>query len=235
MIQITALTKKYNNKTVVQIDELQIHQGEILGIVGRNGAGKTTLLRLMLDLLKPDSGKVCSKGIPVYGSEHWKPYTGSYIDEGFLIDFLKPLEYFLFIGSLHGLTNDEVTEKLTMQRSLLNTENIPKHKLIRELSSGDRLKVGLMGALLIRPEILILDEPFNFLDPPSQIAMKILLKDLSVQHHTGIVISSHNLQLIADICSRIALMEDGRILRTVVNSSKAMQEIENYFSLQSSN
>ena len=103
MITITNLAKAYNKKVVLNINDLNISQGEFFGLVGNNGAGKTTLLRLMLDLIKAEKGVVLSDDHIVSKSENWKDYTASYLDEGFLIDFLTPEEYFYFIGDEYPL------------------------------------------------------------------------------------------------------------------------------------
>ena len=112
MISIENLQKSFGTTLAVDIENMDISQGEIFGLVGNNGAGKTTLLRLMLDLLKPESGRILSKGKPVYQSEHWKKYTGSYIDSNFLIEFLKPEEYFEFIGFLYNINSPDLKLKL---------------------------------------------------------------------------------------------------------------------------
>src|SRR6187200_3681227 len=101
MITVERISKSYNANTVVDISHLQINQGEIVGLVGNNGAGKTTFFRLLLDLIRSDEGQVLSKGNPVTSTEEWKSYTAAYIDEGFLIDYLTPEEYFYFVGKLH--------------------------------------------------------------------------------------------------------------------------------------
>ena len=101
MISLVDLQKKFGSTIAVDIDNVIIKRGDIFGLVGNNGAGKTTLLRLMLDLLKPERGQVLSKTMQVYQSEHWKKYTGSFIDNNFLIEFLTSEEYFDFIGFIY--------------------------------------------------------------------------------------------------------------------------------------
>jgi len=229
MIRIKNLVKKFGTITAVHVDELTVDPGEIIGIAGNNGAGKTTLLRLMLDLLRPEKGCVYSKSKPVYQSEHWKEYTGSYIDENFLIEFLRPEEYFGFIGKLYGISDDMLKSRLATFTGFMNHEILGNKKLIRELSSGNKHKVGIMGALLSEPEIIILDEPFNFLDPGSQIILKTILKDLHQRMSSTIVISSHNLPHIADLCTRIVLMEKGEIINDIRNTGEDMRTIHDYF------
>jgi ABC-2 type transport system ATP-binding protein len=232
MITVENLLKKFGNTTAVDIDYLKINRGEIFGLVGNNGAGKTTFLRLLLDLLKPEKGKVLSKSEPVYQSDHWKSYTGSYIDTNFLIEFLKPEEYFDFIGSLYELKDDELQQRLKSFIPFMNGEIIEQKKYIRNLSTGNQHKTGIIGALISKPEVLVLDEPFNFLDPSSQIILKQLLKRLQDDNICTMIISSHNLNHISDICTRICLLEKGKIILDLKNDEQAMVKVETYFNSQ---
>jgi len=229
MISLEKLLKKYGSTIAVDIENLIISREEIFGLVGNNGAGKTTLLRLMLDLLKPEKGKVFSNGITVYQSGHWKKYTGSFIDNNFLIEFLKPEEYFDFIGFLYGLETDELKKRLEVFENFMNGEILGNNKYIRTLSAGNKQKVGIIGAMISEPEVLILDEPFNFLDPSSQISLKQILKRYHEKNTKTIILSSHNLSHISDLCTRVALMEKGKIIRDFKNSPETMKEIEDYF------
>jgi ABC-2 type transport system ATP-binding protein len=231
MISIESILKRYGSITAVDIEILNIYQGEIFGLVGNNGAGKTTLLRLMLDLLKPEKGKILSSGISVYQSEHWKKYTGSFIDNNFLIEFLKPEEYFDFIGFLNGVNAVDLNKRLDGFESFMNGEILGKNKYIRTLSSGNKQKVGIIGALISKPEVLILDEPFNFLDPSSQISLKQILRRYHEENTKTIILSSHNLNHISDMCTRIVLLEKGKIIKDLTNTNKSMDEIEAYFNV----
>lgn len=235
MIEINNLRKAFDKIDVVNINHLSIEGGEIIGLVGNNGAGKTTLLRLILDLYKAEEGSVFSKGKNVYCSEHWKIYTGSYLDASFLIDFYTPEEFFYFSGYLYDIAKDEIDRRLGAFQNFMNGEIIGNGKYIRNLSSGNRQKVGIIASILIRPEILILDEPFNFLDPSSQIMLKQLLIDLNKEKSSTIILSSHNLNHLADISSRVILMEKGVIIKDISNSIDSVSEIANYFTNQVSN
>mgnify|MGYP000942318718 CR=1 FL=1 len=232
MIAAENLLKKFGNTVAVDIPELSIGEGEIWGLVGNNGAGKTTFLRLMVDLLKPDRGQIISKMIPVYQSEHWKSYTGSFIDNNFLIEFLTPWEYFEFIANIFEISRNELSDRLKDYNHFLNLKTPETNKYIRQLSSGEKQKVGIIGALLIHPQILILDEPFNFLDPSSQILLKNILISRFNKETRTIILSSHNLNHISDICTRVALMETGKIVSDLQNNKEYMAEIENYFRIQ---
>ena len=122
MITINKLQKNFGEKKAVDIENYIINQGEMLGLVGNNGAGKTTLFRLILDLLKTDAGNVTINDIDVSKSEEWKKFTGAFIDDGFLIDYLTPEEYFYFIGKMYGLKKEEVDERLTQFERFMNGE-----------------------------------------------------------------------------------------------------------------
>ena len=170
MIKATNLTKNYGEQRAVDIPELIIPDGTILGLVGNNGAGKTTLFRLLLDLIKATDGEVglsksddCELMNPAQ-CEDWKHFVGAYVNEGFLIDFLSPEEYFLFVGKVNDIPEETVKTTIEQYTEFLTDEIIGAGKLIRDLSAGNRQKVGIVSALLAQPKIVILDEPFNFLD-----------------------------------------------------------------------
>ena len=233
MITIDKLKKNFGEKVTVDIEHYEINQGDMLGLVGNNGAGKTTLFRLMLDLLKADDGKVIINDIDVSQSEDWKSITGAFIDDGFLIDYLTPEEYFYFIGKMYGLKKEEVDERLVPFERFMSGEVIGHKKLIRNYSAGNKQKIGIISAMLHYPQILILDEPFNFLDPSSQSIIKHLLKKYNEEHQATVIISSHNLNHTVDVCPRIALLEHGVIIRDIINEdNSAEKELEDYFNVE---
>lgn len=233
MIQINDLKKNFGEKTAVNIENYHIAKGEMLGLVGNNGAGKTTLFRLILDLLKADSGNVILEGIDVSQSEAWKQFTGAFIDDGFLIDYLTPEEYFYFIGKMYGLSKETVDERLKPFERFMNDEVIGLKKFIRNYSMGNKQKIGIISAMIHHPQLLILDEPFNFLDPSSQAIIKHLLKKYCEDHKATVIISSHNLNHTVDVCSRIALLENGIIIRDLQNiNNSAEKELEDYFNVR---
>jgi ABC-2 type transport system ATP-binding protein len=230
MIQISHLKKRFGETVACDIPSLTINDGDVLGLVGNNGAGKTTLFRMFLDLLKPDEGQVLIDGIDPSASEDWKAFTAAYIDEGFLIDYLTPEEYFAFLGKISGFEFELQGPLLTQLSQLDNGEVLGQKKLIRNLSAGNKQKVGIMAALLRKPRLVILDEPFNFLDPTSQNVLKRTLKDYAAQTGATLIISSHNLQHTVDISSRIVLLEKGVVIRDLPNNeASASQELADYF------
>lgn len=230
MIRITNLRKDFGSKRAVDINGYAIADGEMLGLVGNNGAGKTTLFRLMLDLLQADQGNVTIDDIDVAHSEGWKLTTGAYIDESFLIDYLTPEEYLTFVGRTYGLSAAQVEERLQPFGRFMNGELLGQGKYIRSLSAGNKQKLGIIAAMIHHPHLLILDEPFNFLDPTSQASIKRILGDYSRASGATVLISSHNLQHTVDLCSRIALMENGVIIRDLPGANdSAERELETYF------
>ncbi len=235
-IIIKDLKKTFGEKVAVDIPELTIHSGELLGLVGNNGAGKSTLFRLILDLIKADTGTVHMKGtdveINVAKTEVWKDWTGAFVDESFLIDYLTPDEYFQFIARLTDTSDEQLQEFLAQYQHFMADELAGQKKLIRTLSAGNKQKVGIMAAMLLRPKVLILDEPFNFLDPSSQNAIKHLLKKYNEETGATILVSSHNLQHTVDISERIVLLEHGKVIHDIDNKEKQAQDIlENYFEI----
>ena len=230
MITISNLKKAFGETIASDIPEFQVNDGDILGLVGNNGAGKTTLFRMLLDLLKPDEGSVSIDGINPAESEVWKDSTGAYVDEGFLIDFLTPEEFFAFLGRINGITQEEVDERLKPFERLSGGEVFGQKKLIRNLSAGNKQKVGIISALFMKPKLVILDEPFNFLDPSSQNVLKHVLTDYARENKATLLISSHNLAHTIDISTRIALLEKGQIIKDLPNNEgSAKAELENYF------
>ena len=216
-IKIEQLRKNFGEKVAVDIDTYTIHSGDMIGLVGNNGAGKTTLFRLMLDLLQADNGNVHIGENNVCQNEDWKAHTGAFIDDGFLIDYLTP---------------EEVDERVAQFERFMNGEVIGHKKLIRDYSAGNKQKIGIISALLHQPQVLILDEPFNFLDPSSQSIIKHLLKEYNQQTGATILVSSHNLNHTVDVCPRIALMEHGHIIRDIDNrDASAEKELEDYFNV----
>lgn len=237
-LTIENVSKSFGDKKALNIDRYSIYSGELVGLVGNNGAGKTTLFRIILDLLKADSGYVTIDGtydgVPVTcdtsKSEEWKAYTGAFVDTGFLIDYLTPEEYFRFIAKVSNISDTVLNERLLRYDRFMNGEVLGQNTLIRNLSMGNKQKVGIIGAMLHNPHLLLLDEPFNFLDPTSQIAMKYMLESYNKEHKATIIVSSHNLTHTLDICTRITLLEHGSIIKDYDRDYALLtSEIESYF------
>ena len=231
MIQVIDLQKVYNGVTVLNIPELKIAQGESFGLVGNNGAGKTTFFRLILDLIEASKGGVTVDGEKVMRNDNWKLKVGSFLDEGFLIDFLTPEEYFAFVGKLYNKTEGDVSFFLETMKDFFSTEILGTKKLIRDFSKGNQKKIGIAAALLGDPKVLILDEPFTALDPSSQIRLKRFLTDLQQKQQITMLISSHDLNHVTEVCKRIVILEKGKVVKDIKTSDDTLKELEAYFAV----
>jgi ABC-2 type transport system ATP-binding protein len=231
MIQATELSKKYSGTTVLDIALLEIPKGQAFGLVGNNGAGKTTFFNLLLDLIKPSTGTIFNNQIQVNTSEDWKPFTTAFIDESFLIGYLTPEEYFYFVGELRGMNKADIDTFLKQFDEIFNDEIIGKKKYLRDLSKGNQKKVGIVAALIGNPEVIILDEPFANLDPTTQIRLKKILKELTQKSHATILVSSHDLGHVTEVCERIVVLEKGEIVKDIYTSEETLKELETYFSV----
>ena len=231
MIQVTDLQKEYNGVTVLNIPAIHIPCGESFGLVGNNGAGKTTFFRLILDLIEPTTGEVHIDKQKVMRNDAWKSITGSFLDEGFLIDFLTTEEYFLFVGKLHNKSEGDIAVFFESMKDFFNDEILGSKKLIREYSKGNQKKIGIAAALIGDPKILILDEPFTALDPSSQIRLKRFLTDLQTRFNMTMLISSHDLNHVTDVCKRIVVLEKGKIVKDLNTGLDTLKELEAYFAV----
>jgi len=232
MIKVNNLKKIYGGQTVLNVPTITIGKGESFGLVGNNGAGKTTFFRLILDLIRADSGEVLSKEKDVTKTEDWKLYTGSYLDEGFLIDYLSPEEYFNFVGKLNGLSRGEVEQFFEIFKEFFNNEILSKKKYIRDLSKGNQKKVGITAALMTKPEILILDEPFSNIDPSSQFQLKKILKGYQQENQMTMLISSHDLNHVTEVCQRIVVLHEGEVVHDLQTNENTLKELEAYFAVK---
>ena len=231
MITTTQLSKKYGSTEVLQIPNLDIPTGQSFGLVGNNGAGKTTYFNLLLDLIRPTSGYIQSHSIRVNESEEWKNFTGSFIDESFLIGYLTPEEYFDFIGDLRGMNKADVKTFLAQFEEFFNGEILNRKKYLRDLSKGNQKKAGIVAAMMGNPRVVILDEPFANLDPTTQIRLKKLIKTLTENREVTVLISSHDLTHVTEVCERIVVLDKGNVVKDITTSAETLKELESYFSV----
>ena len=231
MIQTTQLSKKYGKAEVLHIESLEIPTGQSFGLVGNNGAGKTTYFNILLDLIRPTTGVIVNHDIQVNESEEWKSFTGSFIDESFLIGYLTPEEYFEFIGDLRGMNKADVTKFLSQFDEFFNGEIVGKKKYLRDLSKGNQKKAGIVAAMMGNPQVVILDEPFANLDPTTQIRLKIIIKELTENRKVTVLISSHDLTHVTEVCERIVVLDNGNVVKDIATSAETLKELESYFSV----
>ena len=229
MITTQNLSKSYNGVEVLNISGLEIPKGQSFGLVGNNGAGKTTFFSLLLDLIKPTTGKITSNEIIVSNSEAWKPFTAAFIDESFLIGYLTPEEYFYFIGDLRDQNKADVDALMQQFDEIFNGEILGKKKYLRDLSKGNQKKAGIAAALIGNPEVIILDEPFANLDPTTQIRLKEFIKTLTENRDITVLISSHDLMHVTEVCERIVVLEKGEIIKDLKTSAATLKELEAHF------
>jgi len=229
MIKIEGLKKRYKEATVLDVPSLQISPSACFGLVGNNGAGKTTLFRIMLDLVRASEGQVFFEGEDVSRTEGWKRRVGSYLDEHMLLAFLTADEYFESLRRIYGLSQEDLTQHLEKFRELFNDEILNKKKYIRDLSKGNLKKVGIAAALMGNPVVVLLDEPFENLDPSSQNRLKRFILQEKTQRNISFLISSHDLSHVTDICDRIVLLEKGKIIKDLVEKEAMVLELNQYF------
>jgi ABC-2 type transport system ATP-binding protein len=231
MITIDTISKKYGKTEVLNVPSIEIPTGQSFGLVGNNGAGKTTLFNVILDLIRPTTGSVTTDNIAVSESEIWKNFTGSFIDESFLIGYLTAEEYFQFIGDLRGMNEVEVNSFISQFEDFFNGEIIGKKKYLRDLSKGNQKKAGIVAALMGKPKVVILDEPFANLDPTTQIRLKQIIKKLTDDSDITVLISSHDLTHVTEVCERIVVLDNGAVVKDLQRSEETLKELEAYFAI----
>ncbi|MDA9348393.1 ABC transporter ATP-binding protein [Polaribacter sp.] len=231
MITIDNISKKYGKAVVLNVETITIPKGQSFGLVGNNGAGKTTLFNILLDLIRPTTGKITNNNVEVNTSEDWKNFTGSFVDESFLIGYLTPEEYFEFVGDLRGMNKADVTAFIAKFDVFFNDEIIGKKKYLRDLSKGNQKKAGIVAALMGAPQVVVLDEPFANLDPTTQIRLKKILKELTDNKEITLLVSSHDLSHVTEVCDRIVVLDKGIVVKDIETSTATLQELESYFSV----
>lgn len=230
MIRTENLVKSYTGEVVLDLPDLIIPSGEVFGLVGNNGAGKTTFFSLVLDLIRATKGAVYNNEINVGKSEAWKDFTSAFIDESFIIGYLTPEEFFDFTGELRNMNIADMEKYLLQFDDFFNGEIIGRKKYIRDLSKGNQKKVGIVGAMIGHPQVIVLDEPFANLDPSSQFKLRKIIKDSAAANNTTYLISSHDLDNISDVCQRIVILEKGKVVKDVKKTDSTLKDLENYFS-----
>ena len=231
MITIDTISKKYGKAEVLNVEKVDIPTGQSFGLVGNNGAGKTTLFNILLDLIRPTTGSVTNNNIVVSQGEDWKNFTGSFIDESFLITYLTPEEYFDFIGDLRGMNIADVASFIAQFEDFFNGEIIGKKKYLRDLSKGNQKKAGIVAAMMGNPKVVILDEPFANLDPTTQIRLKQIIKKLTENKEVTVLVSSHDLTHVTEVCERIVVLDKGIVVKDIKTSEETLKELESYFAL----
>ncbi|HAM62951.1 MAG: hypothetical protein A2Y20_08835 [Firmicutes bacterium GWF2_51_9] len=205
MIQLSHVSKSFDTKKVLDDVNWEVPQGSIFGLVGPNGAGKSTILRLISGVLLPDQGEITIAGQNVYNNPSVKKKILFVPDDPYFLPQTTLAEmkkfYEIFYPSF----------KESMYRKLLNNFPINEHAKINTFSKGMKRQANVILALSILPEVLLLDEAFDGLDPVMRLTLKRILTDQLLERKFTVVISSHNLRELEDICDRIALISDGKV------------------------
>jgi len=210
MISLTGVTKLYGHLAAVKDLNLEVEDGEIMGIIGHNGAGKTTALKMIAGLLSPTSGKVeVMDRDMAKESTYVKRFIGYLPEESPLYENMTVAEYLMFFSELYKMPKREAEERIDL---LLGSLRLPEQdKLTGELSKGMKRKVSIARTLLHDPRLLILDEPNSGLDPLTSFFIINYLKSLKDQGKT-ILLSAHNLFHVEHICDRVAILRNGRLV-----------------------
>lgn len=213
------LTKKYHNSCAVNSANVEITQGEIYGLVGKNGAGKTTLLRMILGLIMPTSGEIELFGeTSEKGLNKSRMRTGSMIETPSFFPYLsarKNLEYYRI---LRGIPEKECVDNVLKLVDLKDSGN----KKFKNFSLGMKQRLGLALAIMGSPDLLILDEPINGLDPTGIVEFRELLLNLNREKNTTIIISSHILSELSQLATTYGFIQDGNLIEQI--SAKELKE-----------
>ncbi|MEW9547909.1 ABC transporter ATP-binding protein [Nonomuraea sp. NPDC050783] len=209
-LEISGLSKTFGEKVAVDHVDLTVPRGSFYGLVGQNGAGKTTTLSMAVGLLRPDHGTA-----RVFGADVWtdpsraKQLVGVLPDGLAMPERLTGREVLTYLGLLRGLTKDVVAARAEELLSVLELDGADK-TLVIEYSTGMRKKIGLATALLHAPKLLVLDEPFEAVDPVSAATIKMILRGF-VAGGGSVVLSSHVMALVEQLCDHVAVIDKGRV------------------------
>jgi len=228
----TGLVKRFGTTVAVDGIDLRVEEGEFFGFLGPNGAGKSTTIKMLCGLLRPDAGRVRVAGYeldrdPLEG----KRRIGVLPEETNLYERLTAEEFLVFSGRMYGLTLDEASRRTTDLLALMElTED--RRKLIVDYSMGMKKKTALAAALIHRPKVMFMDEPFNGIDPISVRAIRQALQQ-STEHGTTIFFSSHVMEVVERLCTRVAIINHGRIVgEGTVPELRAQAEAGGHSSLE---
>lgn len=204
MLWLDSVDKSYGDLEVLRSVNLEIGAG-VQCLVGRNGAGKTTLMRLGLGLTEPSAGTVRMFGYDPRLHPEVMARVGILLEEDELFDFLRPVEFLDYCAALYGL---DAGEARTRAVDLLEAMEVPgSDRLCHQLSTGNRRQLALAAALLHEPELLILDEPFNGLDPVAVARLCRMLRNFAANGR-GVLLSSHRLELVEEIADQVYFVAD---------------------------
>jgi ABC-2 type transport system ATP-binding protein len=227
-VEIINVSKKFNNNFALKDINLKIFDGEILGLLGPNGSGKSTLLKLILGMLKPDTGKIIVYGYDVSKDAlNVRKITGYVPEDPRLYEFLTGMEYLDFICNIYGVNNTDLVYDYLKIFEIYDK----KDEMISSYSLGMKRKLSIIAALIHKPRLLLLDEPLNGLDPKSARIFKDIL--LELKKRTTIIFSTHILEIAQAICDKIVILDKGQVvsvasLKEILEMAKN-KSLEEYF------
>ena len=210
-ILVRNLSKVYDGRAAVDGLSLEVPRGSFFGFLGPNGAGKSTTIRMLTGLIPPTSGEIEMLGLPMPASDmEIKKRIGLVPDESLLFDRLTGQEFLEFVGRMYGLARPLALERA---RELLELFELAEpRKLISDYSKGMRKRVAMAASLIHRPELFLMDEPFEGVDAVGARLMKDILLD-QVHHGATIFLTSHVLEVVERLCDHVAIIKNGRIVR----------------------
>ena len=208
VVEVNHIVKSFADKTVVDNLSFSVAQGEIFGLIGPNGAGKTTTIRMMMDIIKPDSGEITILGEKL--GESAKDKIGYLPEERGLYKKLRVLDSIIYLASLKGMDKHSVIEKAD---NLLNQTGMSdtKRKKIEEMSKGMGQIIQFIVTIVHDPELVILDEPFSGLDPVNTELLKEMFIELRNQGK-AVILSTHQMNQVEELCDRILMVNNGRAI-----------------------
>ena len=223
IIQVSNITYRVKQKNILTDISFHIQQGDYFALLGENGSGKSTLIDILLDDLKPSSGNLS------FFKKSKKDFRkiGVVYDQLPLFPMLKVDEVINYFCTIYRLKNKDVKEQYY---DIFNLRKI-KNSFIRELSQGEKKKVGLVLSILKPSELLVLDEPFANLDPTTQIRLKQIIKNLTENKEVTVLVSSHDLTHVTEVCERIVVLDKGMVVKDIERSEETLKELELYFSV----
>lgn len=219
-IEIKKLSKSYKNKRVLMDLELAVPTGNIFGLIGPNGAGKSTLIGILTGLLDFDEGQIFIQGLE-YNEDNElgiKQQVASVLQPPLLFEHFTSQDFLNYICDIYNISEDHRADKISSILEYLGLTEF-EHAKINKLSSGSRKKLSFSAAILSDPEIMFLDEPFESIDVISIGRMKTILKHLQQKGKT-IIITSHILEIVENLCDDIAILHNGKIIAYLDSQSR---------------
>lgn len=227
MLEIKNVSKNYGDKIGVSNVSISVLDGEIFGFVGPNGAGKTTLIKMLVGIFEPTQGDILLNGVSILKDPISFKKEIAYIpDNPDIYETIRGIDYLNFIADIYELPNTNRLKEILKYAKLFEIEDALSNP-ISTYSHGMRQKLAIIGALIHKPKLLVLDEPFVGLDPKSTKLLKDIMKGLS-KKKVSIFFSSHVLEVVEKLCDRVGIIKNGQII-TCCKTEDLTKSLEEYF------